>query len=141
MDVKKCSKCKLFFSKSDFHKDITKNDGYRSSCKRCTNHYYYDNQNRILDNHKICIKNNRSKLNAYERGLKKSDFNFNLHCSIRQKTNRAFKFPNNKMNKLIGCSNHHSRKWILHQLYGDTTEEIYGIFWCLDHCIPLKKNC
>ena len=61
MDVKKCSKCKLFFSKSNFHKDITKSDGYRSSCKRCTNQYYYDNQDRILDNHKIYTKNNRSK--------------------------------------------------------------------------------
>ena len=140
MDVKKCSKCKLFFSKSDFHKDITRNDGYRSSCKRCTNQYYYDNQNRILDNHKTYIKNNRKKINAYERDKRKSDSNFNLHCSRRQKTNRAFKSPNNKMNKLIGCSNSHSRKWILHQLYGDMTEENYGIIWCLDHCIPLKKT-
>ena len=70
MDVKKCSKCKLFFSKSNFHKDVTKNDGYRSSCKRCTNQYYYDNQNRILDNHKFYIKNNRCKINAYERDKK-----------------------------------------------------------------------
>ena len=107
MDVKKCSKCKLFFSKSDFYKDITKNDGYRSSRKRCTNQYYFDNQNRILDNHKTYIKNNRSKKNAYERDRRKSDSNFNLHCSIRQKSNRAFKSPNNKMDKLIGCSNYY----------------------------------
>ena len=140
MDVKKCSKCKLFFSKSDFPKDITRNDGYRSSCKRCTNQYYYDNQNRILDNHKFYIKNNRSKINAYERDKRKFDSNFNLHSSIRQKTNRAFKSPINKMNKLIGCSNYHLRKWILHQLYGDMTEENYGVIWCLDHCIALKKT-
>ena len=37
--MKKCSECKLFYSQSDFRKDITKNDGYRSSCKRCTNQY------------------------------------------------------------------------------------------------------
>ena len=140
MDVKKFSKCKLFFSKSDFHKDITKYDGYRSSCKRCTNQYYYDNQNRILDNHKIYIKNNRSKINAYERDKRKFDSNFNLHCSIRQKTSRAFKSPNKKLNKLIGCSNYHLRKWIIYQLYGDMTEKNYGIIWCLDYCIPLKKT-
>ena len=52
MDVKKCSKFKLFSPKSNFHRDITKNDEYISSCKRGTNHYYYDNQNRILDKHK-----------------------------------------------------------------------------------------
>ena len=67
---KKCSKCNVFFSKSDFHKDITKNDGFRSSCKRRTNQYYYDNQNRLLDNHKTYIKNNRSKINAYEKDKK-----------------------------------------------------------------------
>ena len=136
MDVKKCSKCKLFFSKSDFHKDITKNDGYRSSCKRCKNQYYYDYQNRILDNHKTYIENNRSKINAYERDKRKSDSNFKLHCSIRQKTNRAFKSLNTKMNTLIGCSNYHLRKRIIYQLYGLMTLENYGIIWCLDHCIP-----
>ena len=137
---KKCSNCQLFFSKSNFHKNITKSDGYRSSCKRCTNQYYYDNQNRILDNHKNFNKNNRCKINAYERDKRKSDSNFKLHCSIRQRTNRAFKSLNNKMNTLIGCSNSHLRKWIVYQLYGLMTLENYGTIWCLDHCIPLKKT-
>ena len=97
-------------------------------------------ENRILDNHKTYIKNNRSKINAYERDKRKSDSNFKLHCSIRQKTIRAFKSLINKMNTLIGCSNYHLRKWILHQLYGDMTEENYGTIWCLDHCIALKKT-
>ena len=44
------------------------------------------------------------------------------------------------MNKLIGCSNYLLRNWILHQLYGDMAEENYGIVWCLEHCIPLKKT-
>ena len=43
------------------------------------------------------------------------------------------------MNTLTGCSDYYLGKWILHQLYGDMTEENYGIIWCLDHCIPLKK--
>ena len=69
-NIKRCSKCKMECLKLNFYKDITKNDGYRPSCKRCTNQYYYDNQNRILNNHKIYIKNNRSKINAYERDKK-----------------------------------------------------------------------
>ena len=141
MDVKKCSKCKLFFSKSNFHKDITKNDGYRPSCKSCTNQYYYDNRNRILNNHKIYNKENRSKINAYERWKRKNDCNFNLFCKIRQKTNYAFKSQNNeKLIKLIGCSNLFLRKWIIYQLYGLMTLENYGKIWCLDHCLPLKKT-
>ena len=141
MDDKICSKCKLFFSKSDFYKDITKNDGYRSSCKRCTNQYYYNNQNRILDNHKIYIKNNRSKINAYERDKRKSDSNFKLHCNIRQRTNYAFKSQNTeKINDLIGCSIYFFRKWIIYQLYGNMTLEIYGKVWWLDHTYPLSKS-
>ena len=112
MDVRKCSKCKLLFSKSNFHKDITKNDGYRPSCKNCSKHYYYDNRNQILNNHKIYNKENRCKINAYERWKRKNDCNFKLNSSIRGKTNYAFKSLNNKMNLLIGCTNDHLRKWI-----------------------------
>ena len=139
-DIKRCSKCKMECLKLNFYKDITKNDGFRSSCKRCRNQYYYDNQNRILDNHKIYIKNNRSKINAYERDKRKSDSNFKLHCCIRQRTSYAFKSQNNeKINDLIGCSNYFFRKWIIYQLYGDMTLENYGKVWCLDHCYPLSK--
>ena len=138
--VKKCSKCKTISLKSNFYKDITKKDGYRPSCKRCTDQYYYDNKNQKLDNHKVYRKNSRSKINVYERNKIKSDSNFKLNRSIRQNTNYAFKSLNNKMNTLIGCSNSHLRKWIFYQLYGEMTLENYGIIWCLDHCIPLKKT-
>ena len=140
MEVKICSRCKILSSISNFYRDITKNDGYRPSCKRCTNQYYYDNRNRILNNHKIYMKENRPKRNSYERNKRKNYFNFNLHCNIRYKTKYAFKSPNNEMNKLIGCSNYFFRRWIIHQLYGDMTLENYGKIWCLDHCLPLSKN-
>ena len=138
--VKKCSKCGIISLKSNFYKDITKNDGYRPSCIRCTNQYYYDNRNRILNDNKIYRKNNRYKINAYERDKRKSDTNFKLNCSIRQKTNYAFKSPNNKKNLLIGCTSDHLRKWNIYQLYGSMTLENYGTIWCLDHCIPLKRT-
>ena len=139
-DIKRCSECKMECLKLNFYKDITKNDGYRPSCKRCTNQYCYDNQNRILDIHKFYIKNNRSKINAYERDKRKSDSNFKLHCNIRQRTNYDFKSQNiEKINNLIGCSNYFFRKWIIYQLYGDMTLENYGKVWCLDHCYPLSN--
>ena len=34
-EIKRCSKCKMIYLKSNFYKDITKNDGYRPSCKIC----------------------------------------------------------------------------------------------------------
>ena len=138
-EIKRCSKCKMIYLKSNFYKDITKNDGYRPSCKICCQKYYYNNQNRLLNNQKIYSKKNRSKINAYERQKRKNDCIFNLSCKIRQKTNYAFKSHINKMNILIGCSNYHLRKWIIYQLYGDMTLENYGKIWCLDHCYPLSK--
>ena len=139
-EVKRCSKCNMIYSKSNFYKDRTTNDGYRPSCKICTNQYYYDIRNRILNNQKIYMKENRSKINAYERDKRKSNYNFKLHCSIRQKTNYAFKSQNNeKLINLIGCSNHFYKKWIIHQLYGEMSLDNYGKIWCLYHCLPLSK--
>ena len=77
-EIKKCSKCKTLSLISNFYKDRTKNDGYRPSCKRCTNQYYYDNRNRILNNHKIYMKENRSKINAYERQKRENDCKIKL---------------------------------------------------------------
>ena len=140
-DMKSCSKCRTIFSVCNFYKDRTKNDGYRPSCKNCSKQYYYDNQNRILNNHKVYNKNNRSKINTYERLKRKNDPNFNLFCNIRQRTKYAFKSQTiEKINDLIGCSNYFFRKWIIHQLYGNMTEENYSTIWCLDHCIPLKRT-
>ena len=139
-DVKRCSMCKAISSKSNFHKDITKNDGYRPSCKFCSKEYYYNNQTRILNNHKIYNKNNRSKINAYERLKRRTDFIFNLFCNIRQRTKYAFKSQNiMKRIILLGCSNHFFRKWIIHQLYGNMSLENYGRIWSLDQCLPLSK--
>ena len=138
-ELKRCSKCKMIYLKSNFYKDITKNDGYRPSCKICCQKYYYNNQNQLLNNQKFYNKNNRDKRNAYERQKRKTDCIFNISCKIRQKTNYAFKSHINKMNILIGCSNYHLRKWIIYQLYGDMTLENYGKIWCLDHCYPLSK--
>ena len=140
VDLKKCSKCKMIYSKSNFYKDRTTNDGYIPSCKICCQKYYYNNRSRILNNHKIYNKNNRSKINAYERLKRKNDSNFSLFGNIRQRTKYALKSPNNdKINDLIGCSNYFFRKWIIHQLYGEMTLENYGKNWCLDHCYPLSK--
>ena len=133
--MKRCSKCKTFFSKSDFLKDISKKDEYRPSCKICCQKCYNNNQNRLLNIHKNFNKKNRSIINAYERQRRKIDFNFKLICNIRRRTNLAFKSQNIKKTDktiaidLIGCSQAFSRKWLLHQLYGNMSEENYGKVW------------
>ena len=66
-DVKNCSKCETFSSKSKFFEEISKKAGCRPSCKVFCQKHYYNNQIRILNNHLNLKKNNRSKINAYER--------------------------------------------------------------------------
>ena len=63
---------------------------------------------------------------------------------MRKRTNEAFKTQNikktNKTIDLIGCFQSFFKIWIIHQLYGDISEENYGKIWCLDHCYPLSKT-
>ena len=75
-NVKKCSKCRTFFPKPKFFNDITKKDVYRPSCKICCQKFY-NNQNRILNNHKYYNKKNRSKINLMKDKGEKLISNFN----------------------------------------------------------------
>ena len=72
---------------------------------------------------------------------RRTDSNYKLAHNMRAMTRQAFKSQNvMKINDLIGFTISHFRKWIIYQLYGLMTLENYGIIWCLDHCIPLKKT-
>ena len=139
-DMKRCSKCKTISLKCNFNKDVSTRDGLNPICKVCRLRYYNEKREQKLQYQKLYTKQNRARINNYEKNKRKTDFNYKIAHNIRVRTNRAFKSLNNKMNTLIGSSNSHFRKWIIYQLYGLMTLENYGIFWCLDHCIPLKKT-
>ena len=47
------------------------------------------------------------------------------------KTNRTF--------DLLGCSHSIFQRWILYQLHGNMTKEIYGSVWQIDHCLPITS--
>ena len=139
-DLKKCSKCKTISLKCNFNKDVSTRDGLNPICKVCKLRYYKEKREQKLQYQKLYAKQNRMRVNNYEKSTRKTDFNYKIAHNIRVRTNRAFKSLNNKMNILIGCSNSHLRKWIIYQLYGLLTLENYGFIWCLDQCIPLKKT-
>ena len=122
--LKKCCRCRNLVLRSNFNKHNKSSDGIQHICVICFKDYHNERKER------------RSILDKERR---KTDMTFKLHCSIREKTNRAFKSLNNKMNTLIGCSQSFFKRWILHQLYGDMTLENFGKIWCLDHCYPLSK--
>ena len=80
--IKKCSVCKNISLKSNFYKNKTKRDGFNSECISCCREYYMnksvkliqkqedfylENQDRIENNRKIYNKENRVKINFYEK--------------------------------------------------------------------------
>ena len=79
-----------------------------------------------------------------KKNRRKTDLNFKLAHNIRVRTGQEFKSQKDgKVNKtfgLIGCSLSFLRKWILHQLHGNTTEKNYGSIWTIDHCYRLSKT-
>ena len=131
-DLKKCSICKTTSSKCNFNKDVSRKDGLNPICKVCRREY-----------NKFYAKQNRARINLYEKHKGKTNLNFKLAGNLRSRTNKAFRSQNvKKLNKtfdLLGCSQSFFKRWILYQLYGDMTEENYGEIWCLDHCYPLSK--
>ena len=43
---RKCSLCKVYCLKNEFHKNISKKDGLKDRCKTCINRHNNDFQNR-----------------------------------------------------------------------------------------------
>ena len=74
----------------------------------------------------------------------KTDLNYKIAHNIGVRTCRAFKSQivkkSNKTFDSIKCSQSFFKKWILHQLYSDMTEENNGSVWTIDHCYPLSKT-
>ena len=105
--------------------------------------YNKRNRDQINENQKRYQKKSRPRINIYEKNRKKTDLNYKLACNLRSRTSSAFKSQNiRKINKtfdLLGCSFSFLRLWIESQLYGEMTLEIYGIIWCLDHCLAVAS--
>ena len=164
--MKRCLKCDIEkeISQFNFRKDTQK---YRNQCRSCikliSEEYNTKNKDKIkIQRKKYSEKTkdlkrmydidyrerNREKIKNYKkhymRKRKESNLNFKLICNIRTRTKKAFKSQNirktNKTIDLLECSPDLFKRWIVHQLYGDMTEENYGSVWTLDHCYPLSRT-
>ena len=151
--LKKCSKCGIISSKSNFHKNKLTKSGVRSDCITCRRKYYNENQekskkyysenrDRINNNQRLYNKQNRTKINLYEK-RREIDFVYKLANNIRLRTIQSFKAQNvrktNKTFDLLGCSHSFFKSWIIHQLYGDMSLDNYGSVWQIDHCLAIAS--
>ena len=142
-DLKKCSMCETISSKCNFNKDLSTKGGLNPICRVCTMGYFEEKREQTFEFNKFYARQNRTRIKLYEKNKRKTFLNFKKACNLRSRSNKAFKSQNvEKLNKtfdFLGCSQSFFKRWILHQLYGNLTEENYGKIWCLDHCYPLSK--
>ena len=101
-DVRKCSQCKTFFSKSNFCIDVCTKDGLNPIWKICRRGYF----NEKFDKTTYYRKQN-------EKSRKESDINFILAFNVRSRTIKAFKAQKvgktNETLDLLGCSHSFSK--------------------------------
>ena len=146
-ELKECSKCRMIYSKSNFHKNKKSKEGLQAYCISCQKEYrkkYYLNKHiQINEHHKRYKEQNREKIRLYENNRRKTDLNFRIACNLRSRTSTAFKSQNvmktNKTFDLLGCSHSFFKNWIIHQLYGNMTVENYGDVWQIDHTLPITS--
>ena len=145
--IKKCSKCEIISSKSNFHKNKNMNDGLYNQCKFCrkkyytknrekTKKYYIDNRDRIkeydLRNHDKTIA--RKKIYFSKRH--NQDINFRLihitTCRIRQALSGKLKLSSTR--EILGIDINLYKKWIEYQF----TPEMNWSNFEIDH---VKQVC
>ncbi len=130
MKIKRCSKCTLDKETELFFKDKKSADGLQSWCKSCkcsqVNEYY---------------KNNPDKKNSgysKEHSLKryyKNRINYNVSRRIR----KFFKSDNTEwtLNTILGYTLKQFKNHIECQFDENMNWENHGIFWEIDHKLPL----
>ena len=91
-ELKRCSNCETFSSKSNFLRILLKKMVIDFLAKFVVKSII--TKIKILNNNKNFNKKNRSKINAYEKQKRKTDFNFTLLCNMRRRTSLAFKSQN-----------------------------------------------
>ena len=65
--TKKCYKCEIILSKSNFRKDKTKNDEFHPQCKFFKENNHADDKDRLLNQQKVYDKENRDRVIEYQK--------------------------------------------------------------------------
>lgn len=112
--MKTCTKCKIEKDFSNYIKHPKGKYGLYPSCKECQSNY----------------------MNEYVKKRRKTDLIHKDKLSIRSSISRAFKYGNNKIYKVIGCTIEEFKIHIKSKFKDGMTLDNYGE-WHFDHIIPL----
>jgi hypothetical protein len=125
---KKCCKCKLWKSLTEYNLSNSHWDKLRSDCKSCLVQWRKENRKTIND-----------KFIIYEKGRKKIDAQFKLLKTLRSRLGSAIKsqnsYKNNKTIHLLGCSISFLKNFLETKFKEGMTWENHGE-WHIDHIKP-----
>jgi hypothetical protein len=123
------------------HKEtiLEKNKIYRNENKDRINSqkkdYYNNNRDKILEYH----RNNTETRNIKRKIRYKNDCLFRIQESLKARIHDVLKnIKEDKTNKLIGCSKSELKEWLEYQFNNDINWDNYGIYWHIDHVIPIN---
>lgn len=140
--MKECKKCHINKPYVDFYKLTKSADGYHNSCKLCV----YHNKESKEKLEKYYIKNKTSikiKVVSYQKNRKSNDSIYKLRCILSKKTSGYLKSKRTRKTqksfiKLFGVDRPTAMNHIERQFKKGMNWENRGVFWVVDHIIPLS---
>jgi len=146
--MKKCTKCKVIKSKSEFHKQKCKVDGLRYNCKLCRKdkaaNFFKVNKVKILTKNKTHYETNKEEILAknkiYWQNKYHTDINFRLAVTLRTRLYGAIK-NDHKIGSAVndlGCSIKELKIHLENQFEEDMSWDNYGE-WHIDHIKAISK--
>lgn len=164
--MKECQNCKENKPLNNFYKSKTCIDGYSVICKSCHLVKYYtptpnkkecrvchikiNENNGISSGHKrkngsviyksICKTCDKPRKNLYQKLRRETDPLFKLYGNIKSRINIFLKSDSLKTLEVLGCDLVFYKKYLEQQFTTKMNWENYGIYWEIDHIIPLSKG-
>lgn len=162
MSMKQCKKCNIKKSLNEFCNKKSETDGKHRYCKVCTkkeNDQWYNNnkntrsgyyknyreQNKEYFN-KYCNNHYHTKKELYREWNKNkyhSDYAFRIKHITSARISDALKtyntLKNNRTIEYLGCNMEEYISYLEKQFTPEMTWDNYGIFWEIDHIIPIDS--
>jgi hypothetical protein len=133
--MKRCTVCNTEKQYEAFHKDSSRNDGYRNMCKNCVSahskQYYQKNKDKIIAKYYVWLNDNRERHNQRcgEWVRKNRD-------KVNERTARRYASKTQATPKWLSKD----ERWMIIEAYhlAKLRERTIGGKWEVDHIIPLR---
>lgn len=135
--MKLCAACARHKSVGDYHKDKSRNDGYRGICKTCVAgymlKYYAANSERIKNNVREWVGNNRGMHNKVC-----SEWVKRNRGAVNARTAKRYAAKTKATPQWLDADDH----WLIDEIYALAVlrTACTGVKWEVDHIVPLRSK-